>query len=59
MKITIKKRTVKTADFLGTFQPKIKRTRSEPRTRIKRLLREALSFQDKEILEDIDKKFPT
>jgi len=59
MKITIKKKTIKTADFLGTFQPKIKRPRAEPRTRIKRLLREALTFQDKEILEDIHKNFPT
>lgn len=58
MKITIKKKPVKAADFLGSFKPKIKRSRSEPRTRIRRLLREALSFHDKEILEDIHKKFP-
>lgn len=58
MRHSTKKAPFETADFLGTFQPKIKRTRAEPRTRIKRLLREALTFQDKEILEDIHKNFP-
>lgn len=59
MKIGIKKKPLKAADFLGSFQPKIKRTRADPRIRIKRLLRETLTFQDQEILEDIHKNFPT
>lgn len=53
----IKKKTLKAADFLGTFQPKLKRSRAQPRTRIKRLLRQALSFQDQKTLEEIFKKF--
>lgn len=52
-----KKTTLMTADFLGTFQPKLKRSRAKPRTRIKRLLRQALTFQDQEILEEIYRKF--
>lgn len=57
MKEVNKKKTLKTADFLGTFQPKLKRSRAKPRTRIKRLLRQALTFQDQEILEEIHRKF--
>lgn len=52
-----KKNTLKTADFLGTFQPKLKRSRAKPRTRIKRLLRQALTFQDQKIMEEIYRKF--
>ncbi|RQO74528.1 hypothetical protein DBR43_03820 [Pedobacter sp. KBW06] len=57
MKNTIKKTALKTADFLGTFQPKLKRSRAKPRTRIKRLLRQALTFQDQKIMEEIYRKF--
>lgn len=57
MKKAIKKTTLKTADFLGTFQPKFKLSRAKPRTRIRKLLRQALTFQDKEILEEIYRKF--
>lgn len=57
MKKTIKKTALKTADFLGAFQPKLKRSRAKPRTRIKRLLRQALTFQDQEILEEIHRNF--
>lgn len=54
-----KKKSLKTADFLGAFQPSPKRSKAESRTRTKRLLRE-LFFQDKEILEDIPpKNLPT
>lgn len=53
----IRKATLKTADFLGTFQPKLKRLRAKPRTRIKRLLRQALTFQDQKIMEEIYRKF--
>lgn len=53
----IKKTTLKAADFLGTFQPKLKRSRAKPRTRIKCLLRQALTFQDQEIMEEIYRKF--
>lgn len=57
MKKTIKKTALKAADFLGTFQPKFKRSRAKPRNRIKRLLRQALTFQDMEILEEVHRKF--
>lgn len=57
MNKAITKTTLKTADFLETFQPKLKRSRAKPRTRIKRLLRQALTFQDQEILEEIHRKF--
>jgi hypothetical protein len=53
----IRKTTLKTADFLGTFQPKLQRSRAKPRTRIKRLLRQALTFQDQKIMEEIYRKF--
>lgn len=59
MKHSSKIAPFKTTDFLGSFQPKLKRSTAQPRTRIKRLLREALFFQDREILEDIPKNFPT
>lgn len=57
MRQVIKKTTLKTADFLGTFQPRLKRSRAKPRMRIKRLLRQALTFQDQEIMEEIHRKF--
>lgn len=57
MKKAIKKTILKTADFLGTFQPKLKRSRAKPRTRIKRLLRKALTFQDQELMDEIHRKF--
>lgn len=39
MKKTHKKTPLKASDFLGNFQPKLKRIRTEPRQKIRQLLR--------------------
>lgn len=42
MKKLHKKTPYKTSDFLGTFQPKIKRIATEPRQRFRQLLRSSI-----------------
>lgn len=42
MKKLHKKTPYKTSDFLGTFQPKIKRIAKEPRQRFRQLLRSSI-----------------
>lgn len=42
MKNLHKKNPYKTNDFLGTFQPKIKRISKEPRQRFRQLLRSSI-----------------
>ena len=42
MKKTRKKTPFKASDFLGNFQPKIKRIKEEPRQRIRQFLRSSI-----------------
>jgi len=56
MKNSNRKTSLTTADFLGTFQSRIKRARTKSRIRIKHLLKEAVTVRDKESLEEIQQR---
>ncbi|MBB5638340.1 hypothetical protein HDE68_004269 [Pedobacter cryoconitis] len=59
MKKPPKKTPNKTSDFLGTFHPKIKRIKTEPRQRIRHLLRSSIPLGQVNILRKTDSESMT
>lgn len=59
MKKTHKKTPLKASDFLGTFQPKLKRIRTEPRQKMRQLLRSFPPISLSKSRDQFDEQFST